>query len=294
MDALSTQGMALGHASSVVGNDSSWTPAQAAEFHEKTGTRVVERDGTFWVSSAHGFWRPVDFLDPLKRQAPPLVSAIGYQHVVSAVEATGYLPKMLIEDVAQFDSSRWSRKTRRELRKCQETAQVQQAVDPSLLMAQGYGVWQDAGRRSGQSVPASHGEFERLIEAYWQTGPHIAVVGVQGNTLGGFLLAHVIGGRCYLDQVVISSAARAWPLGVGLYALALEEGRLRGAHVVDLGLRNPALPQLDWFKTRVGATLVPTPIYSQLVPGLALLLRYRKPATYVRWKGMPTPDASEV
>ena len=37
---------------------------------------------------------------------------------------------------------------------------------------------------------------------------------MQGNTLGGFLLAHVIGTRCYFDQVVLSSAAAKWPLGL--------------------------------------------------------------------------------
>lgn len=152
-----------------------------------------------------------------------------------------------------------------------------------------YEVWQDASRRSGQLIPRGRGEFERLIRARWHEGPQIAVIGVQGNTLGGFLLAHVIGTRCYFDQVVLSSAAAKWPLGVGLYERAIHEARQRGAQVVDLGLWDPALPNLDRFKARVGATLVPTPAYARLAPGLAPWLQRRNPVKYARLVGTPTP-----
>ncbi len=94
-----------------------------------------------------------------------------------------------------------------------------------------------------------------------------------------------------MEDVYISDEGRAVEVGSGMYfSLAQAVRELDAADRIWMGWDEPDFPGLTAFKKSTGAQLRHFPAEARLVPGLAAILRRRRPHTYHRLAGRPLGD----
>lgn len=142
-----------------------------------------------------------------------------------------------------------------------------------------------AGDGTGQVGDANAWAHARRLERCRARGPGIVVTGSRDGRLGGFALAHVIGTRGYLEEVVLSDEACPWHVRSGLYWQFVTAAAAAGATEICVGLSTPDLASLQKFKKSVGARIEDKPSITRFNPAVDLHLRKRRPATYERLGG---------
>lgn len=121
----------------------------------------------------------------------------------------------MIGDLKNYSLTRLSSQRRARVRKSLARNDLQLLDDPTILLEQGCRINREAGLRTRQPFDATAALFRTRITRRWDAGPGFVVAGARDDRLAGYLTAHVIGDRAYLEDVYIGNEGLRWQVGMG-------------------------------------------------------------------------------
>lgn len=285
------------------------TPAsekQYAGWHEQIGQPVTLCRGRYWKSMARGFFEPIHWMARLRsgEVSRPATACWGFRaslHEDASGRANSALPMNLLSDLEHYTMENLPAKRRTDLRKCRKTvsivqllpeagagARAGQGTGPAIYREQGYDVASSAARRTGVVGPGDRQQYQRTdVEAFPNQPFQIVIAGIVGGRLGGYVKAYAVEDVAYLFKVKIATEFLPTAIGTGLtFEFVQLCRRTPGIRHVVYGLHSPEDPRLVAFKEGMGFKSLGIPSYLWMLPGLRLLLRWRRPYPFYRLSGI--------
>jgi hypothetical protein len=272
--------------------------AEFALLREEEGARVVECDGRYWEVPFPGFYQPIHLLARFKADAfkRPTPFCWGYRAALldeDAHLANGSVPVHLLANVDQFNEKNLIDCRRKDLRKSRRQVEFRRERDPSLLLEQGWDVFNSAQLRVPHGRPLTRDEYRLRIEQRVTDPRRIFIIGLVEGKLAGYLENFAVDGTIYTHELYVDTDQVRTGIGTGLYIEVIEMGTRSGIiRQVCYGHHCPERQGITTYKNTIGSVVqVPARVY---MPALArTFMKMVRPHTHYRLTGMkPAPGVT--
>jgi hypothetical protein len=268
----------------------SLSESEAAPLLLGKGHKVVTHRSRRWAQVRPGFYQPVHVLGAVESTdvSRPTRACWGYRVVVPpGTKTDSRLLVYLVDDVPGYDMGALTRSRRNTLRQVQRSAlRLRPFDDDALLQREGYEVCLSAYTRFGfRSLPPAQ-RYSQWLSAQ-RIGEQTQGIGATlDGKLVGYILAHVIEGTSYIEELHVATEALPTNVSTALtyemLQLLRESGVVKRTWNGNVGHDDRGMYS---FKSSMGFACTAFPTRVRLWPGTGALLRRYRPQRYERLMG---------